>query len=79
MITTDAPPMNELVEDGVSGLLFTPGNSSEAADALERLVKHPELRERLGCAARSRVEQLYDLSVNARELAEYIRTIISEV
>ncbi len=66
----------ELVEEGVSGLLFTPGNSDEAADALEQLANDPERRTRMGRAARERVEQSYDLVKNAHTLAEQIRSKI---
>jgi len=66
----------ELVEEGVSGLLFTPGDAVEAADALEQLANDPERRTRMGCAARERVEQSYDLVKNAHTLAERIRAKI---
>lgn len=63
----------ELVEEGVSGLLFTPGAATEAADALERLAGDPELRDRMGRAARIRVEVSFDLVKNAHILAERIQ------
>ena len=63
----------ELVEDGVSGLLFTPGDVIEAADALERLAGDLELRARMGRAARAAVEEAFDLAKNAQTLAERIQ------
>jgi len=63
----------ELVEDGISGLLFTPGNATEVADALERLANDPELRTRMGRAARATVEASFDLAKNAQTLAERIQ------
>ncbi len=63
----------ELVEEGVSGLLFTPGSADEAADAIERLANDPALRTQMGRAARERVETSYDLVKNAHALAERIR------
>ncbi len=60
----------ELVEDGVSGLLFTPGNAEEAADVLEKLACDPELCTRMGLAARRRIEESFDLVKNAHQLAE---------
>ncbi len=64
----------ELVEEGVSGLLFTPGDAAEAADALERLANEPELRAQMGRAARACVETSYDLEKNAHTLAERIQS-----
>ncbi|HEY4634701.1 MAG TPA: glycosyltransferase [Candidatus Limnocylindrales bacterium] len=62
----------ELVEDGVSGLLVTPGDSGAIAAALRRLVDDPALRARLGDAARARVVRDFDLATNARAILERI-------
>jgi glycosyltransferase involved in cell wall biosynthesis len=62
----------ELVEDGVSGLLVTPGDSDAIAAALRRLVDDPALRRRIGEAARARVVRDFDLATNARAILERI-------
>lgn len=59
----------ELVEDGVSGLLATPGSADELAAALRRLHDDPTLRDRLGRAGREKVVADFDIRVNARRLA----------
>lgn len=46
----------DIIEDGRSGLLVSPGDDADLAAAIQRLVDDPELRERLGAAARERVE-----------------------
>ena len=51
----------ELVVDGVTGLLVPPGDSHAIAGALEQLASDPELRSRLGQAARTRAEEIFDL------------------
>ncbi|MBI9020368.1 MAG: glycosyltransferase [Verrucomicrobia bacterium] len=66
----------ELVEEGVSGLLFEPGNAVEMADALEQLARDPELRARMGHCARERVEESFDLVKNAHALAQRIKSQI---
>lgn len=66
----------ELVEEGVSGLLFEPGHTIKMADALEQLARDPELRARMGRAARARVEESFDLAKNAHALAERIKSQI---
>ena len=38
----------EIIDDGVTGLLVTPGMSRRLAQALDRLIASAELRERLG-------------------------------
>ena len=56
----------ELVIDGSSGLTVPPGDSPAIAAALRRLHDDPELRTRLGVAARERVVAEFDVDRNAR-------------
>jgi starch synthase len=46
----------EIIDDGKTGLLVTPGNTAELVEALTRLIDSADLRERLGRAARRKVE-----------------------
>jgi glycosyltransferase involved in cell wall biosynthesis len=62
----------ELVHDGVNGLLTEPFDTSQIADALERLARDPALRDRLGTAARATVLAEFDVATNARALLEFI-------
>lgn len=49
-----------IVEDGVTGFLFTPGDDAELASCLARLLDDEALRRRMGEAGRTRVEREYD-------------------
>lgn len=60
----------ELVIDGSSGLTVPPGDAASIAAALRRLHDAPELRTRLGVAARERVMAEFDVDRNARRLIE---------
>ncbi len=51
--------LKNLIEEGRNGLLVTPGDAAGLAAALERLRSDPELRARLGQAARSTVLEQY--------------------
>ncbi|HKG35640.1 MAG TPA: glycosyltransferase family 4 protein [Solirubrobacterales bacterium] len=62
----------ELVEDGVSGLLVTPGREGELAKALRRLAEEPELRERLAAEGRQRVLESFDSAREAARLSELL-------
>jgi glycosyltransferase involved in cell wall biosynthesis len=50
-VAPDLPPVREVLLDGKTGLLFTPGDAHGLSDALTRLAKDPRLRARLGDAA----------------------------
>ena len=59
VVVTDASPGPlEVVEDGVSGLVVPSDDPYALAEALDRLAVDPELRERLGAAARDSLRQL---------------------
>ena len=49
----------DLVEDGETGLLVPPGDIIALREALERLLGDPELRRRLGAAARERARERF--------------------
>ncbi len=72
MVATDVSGCREIVKDGVTGLLVPPGDAGALADALERLARDPDLRRRLGAAARDLVErELSEEAVVAQTLALY--------
>ena len=58
VVVTDASPGPlEVVEAGVSGLVVPGDEPAALADALDRLAAQPQLRERLGAAAREALRQ----------------------
>jgi colanic acid/amylovoran biosynthesis glycosyltransferase len=66
----------ELITHDHDGLLFTPGDAEDAANALCTLAENPEERRRLGSNARKTVEQAFDISQNAAQLAHAIQSHI---
>jgi glycosyltransferase involved in cell wall biosynthesis len=52
----------EIVDDGVNGLLFPPGDAPALADCLARLHGDPALRARLARAGRQTVESRFELT-----------------
>lgn len=65
----------ELIDDGVSGLLVPPGDAPALADALGRLLEDPGLRESLAARARKRVET----SFTRRAMADRVTAIYERV
>jgi glycosyltransferase involved in cell wall biosynthesis len=66
-IGTRSGGLPELLAGG-AGLLVEPGDPDDLADALERMLRSPGLREDLALAGRRRIEQEFDVRLIAREL-----------
>lgn len=66
----------ELIDDGVTGYLVSPGDGDEAADAISRLLADPAAAMAMTQAARARVVEQYDLPTNARRLAAELRSLL---
>jgi len=73
VVTTAVGGIPELVENGVNGALVAPGDPAGVADALQQLLDDPDLRSRLGAAARVGVEGAYDVDKAARRLRDVFR------
>lgn len=75
VIAPDAPAVRELVREGVSGFLFTPGDVGSLAAALARAQAHPDLAA-VGQAALDAVRQVEWDDIAAQTVAVY-REVIS--
>jgi glycosyltransferase involved in cell wall biosynthesis len=51
----------EVVADGETGLLVSPGRPEELAAALVRLLMYPEAAERMGALGERRAREMFDL------------------
>ncbi len=61
VLTSNLGSMAEVVEDGVTGVLFEPGNARDLAAKARWLAEHPAERQRMGEAARRAFEAKYTL------------------
>lgn len=66
----------ELVEDGVTGLLFEPGNAQDLAAKVRWAEEHPDAMRRFGDAAREVYLQRYTAQRNFDELTAIYRDAI---
>lgn len=71
VISTKLGAIPELVDDGINGLLVTPGDVDEIGAALRRIFTDDTLRSSLGSEGRSKVMGLFDQSRNINELIEF--------
>lgn len=70
VISTNIGGIPEVVLDGITGILVSPGNSSELAHAIMRLLDDYELKKSLGKEGRRRVEDHFTLQANAQRIEE---------
>jgi glycosyltransferase involved in cell wall biosynthesis len=64
--------MLEVVEDGKTGLLAEPGDVASLEACLNRLIEDPELRARLGKAARARYEKYFTAERMTAEVVAFL-------
>jgi glycosyltransferase involved in cell wall biosynthesis len=74
-IATDIPGNADLIRDRETGLLVRTGDADALARAMLELAADPALRERLGRAARTLVEERFDMGVIAARYAALYREL----
>jgi glycosyltransferase involved in cell wall biosynthesis len=57
IVAADLPGVRDLIQDGVNGLLFKPGDVDDLCRALEKAIGNQELSNRLGVQARRDAEK----------------------
>jgi len=76
LISTAVAGIPELVVDGVTGFLVPQRDPEALAEAIDRLLRDDALRERMGQAARRRVEEEFSRELNGQRLLEAFRTVV---
>ncbi|HEX5623965.1 MAG TPA: glycosyltransferase family 4 protein, partial [Sulfuricurvum sp.] len=61
IVTTDVVGCRETVENGKNGFLVPPKNSHALAEAIEKLILYPSLREKMGKAGREKAIREFDI------------------
>jgi glycosyltransferase involved in cell wall biosynthesis len=72
VVSTRLAGIPEIVGDGESGLLVAPGDVEGLANALESLLRDPQLRARFGAAGRRNVEERFDVDKTAAQLLKLV-------
>ncbi len=75
VVATPLGGLREVIEDGVTGLLVPPGDADALALAILRVLDDPALAQRLGAAARQRMEAHFTL----RGMMQRIHQIYDEI
>jgi teichuronic acid biosynthesis glycosyltransferase TuaC len=65
--------IDEVIEDGKTGLLIAPGNEDDLTEALHRLLQNHALRRQMGTAARNVILEKFTVGHQVRRLADIYR------
>ncbi|HEX9882472.1 MAG TPA: glycosyltransferase, partial [Desulfobaccales bacterium] len=68
----------EVIDDGVNGRLVNPGDAPDLARAILDLYRHPEVRARLGEAARDTVLAHYSQEAMLRRLESLYQELLED-
>jgi len=77
-IATRCGGIPEVVEDGVTGLLFEPESLEDLVDKLAILATNGELRHRMGSRGREKVERQFSLDMYASTIQDELRAVLSQ-
>lgn len=76
VIASTAGGLGRLVQDGRTGIQFSPGNLAELQNAYEQLFASSDLRRKLTDAAKQEVETHYTWSIIGKRLANLYRELV---
>ena len=78
VVATTAGGLPEVVEDGVTGILVPPGDPQALAEAVVRLLRDPDMRERMGQAGRERVLEKFTVEQVVEEMLKLYHEVVFE-
>jgi glycosyltransferase involved in cell wall biosynthesis len=78
LVAANAGGTPEVVQDGITGLLVKPGDPSDMAKCVKRLLDDKNLAEQYGKAGRKRVEEMFTIERNIKETeGVYLELLVS--
>jgi glycosyltransferase involved in cell wall biosynthesis len=77
-VATRVSGSEDVIADGLNGILVEPDQPTQMAEALRRLLEDSELAQRLGHEARATVVRDYQLSHNVERCLALYRHVLAE-
>ena len=69
--------VSEIIEDGVSGLLFEPGDAADLAAKLKRYCVDPDFRKKVAAAGKARADLLFAVERHYQDLHQILSALIA--
>ena len=76
-VATDVPGVRTIVGDGLNGFVVDPGDLPAMVDATARLLESPDLRRRMGAAARQRCSSSFSVDAVADCWASFLVPLVT--
>jgi glycosyltransferase involved in cell wall biosynthesis len=77
IVGTRVDAIGEILEDGVDGLLINPSNTAELFIALKYLATQPQLRQKLGAAAKTKAQQQLHPSIEHQNWIKIYQKVLT--
>ena len=78
LVTSSVRALEEIVQDGVTGLVFEKDNAADLAEKLELVLLDPRLREKIGVDANKWVQENHSWNVISERVTEIYKQIWEE-
>ena len=78
VVTTDHPGCRDAIEPNKTGLLVPIKNALALADAIEYLIKNPDVRKKMGAAGRNLAEKEFAIEKIVAEHMEIYRKLLNK-
>lgn len=70
VVGSNAGGVPEIIEDGISGLLFDPGNAADLATKIEQYCADRDFRKRLAAAGKARADKFFTIEQHYQSLKQ---------
>ncbi len=78
IVASDLSGNREAIEDGVNGLLFTPGKEDELTSKIIYFLEHPEVAKHMGRTCREKAVALFSLKNSIHKYVELYKSLLSQ-
>jgi glycosyltransferase involved in cell wall biosynthesis len=73
VITTKVHAIEELVDDGINGILVPQHDPEAIADAIAKILNNPDLGNRMGEEGRKKIEKGFNIKIETGKLEEIFK------
>jgi glycosyltransferase involved in cell wall biosynthesis len=78
VIATHSGGPEEIIDDGKTGFLISPGNVELLAEKIKMVLNRDYLLQKVGQAARKKAETTYDTRIIARQVADFYQSVVDK-